>query len=96
MVAVFSLEKSDCTTLGHNRETSKSKGRDFGSPREVSYDFLTSKIKQPISRLQSYEIPAWKKIERLRLTFMSNGKREFVPRDRVSIYLSFTVHYFYK
>ena len=77
-------------------KTSKSKGRDFGSPREFSYDFLTSKIKQPISRFQSYEIPAWKKIERLRLTFMSNSKREFVPRDRVSIYLSFTVHYFYK
>ena len=93
MVAVFLCKNPTAQPWDITVKTSKSKGRDFGSPREVSYDFLTSKIKQPISRLQ---IPAWKKIERLRLTFMSNGKREFVPRERVSIYLSFTVHYFYK
>ena len=33
-------------------------------------------------------------VERLSFTFMSNGKREFVPRDHVS-HLSFTVRYFY-
>jgi len=43
--------------LSWDVETSKSKGSDFGSPREVFFDFLTSKIKQPISRLESYEIP---------------------------------------
>ena len=65
MVAVFPLEKSDCKCiylfLSWDVETSKSKGSDFGSPREVFFDFLTSKIKQPISRLQGYEIPVWKK-----------------------------------
>ena len=35
-------------------------------------------------------------IERLRIKFTSNGKHEFVPHDQVSsLYLSFTVHYFY-
>ena len=34
-------------------------------------------------------------LERLSDTFMSNGEREFVPRDQVSLYLSFPVHYFY-
>ena len=29
------------------------------------------------------------------MTFTSNGKREFVPRDQVPLYLSFTVLYFY-
>ena len=29
------------------------------------------------------------------MTFTSNGKLEFVPRDQVPLYLSFTVHYFY-
>ena len=37
-------------------------------------------------------------IDRLSIAFSANGtesKREFVPRDQVSIYLSFTVHYNY-
>ena len=34
-------------------------------------------------------------LERLSFTMTSNGKREFVPRDQVSPYLSFIVHYFY-
>ena len=34
-------------------------------------------------------------IERLSITFTSNSKREFVPRDQVSLYLSLTVHFFY-
>ena len=39
----------------------------------------------------------YSQIERLHvsMTFTSNGKLEFVPRDQVLLYLSFTVHYFY-
>ena len=33
--------------------------------------------------------------ERLSITFTSNGKGEFVPRDQVFHYLSFIIHYFY-
>ena len=33
--------------------------------------------------------------ERLRVTFAANDKRESVPRDQVSLQLSFTVHYNY-
>ena len=32
-------------------------------------------------------------IERLSIAFTANGKREFIPRDQVSIDLSFTAHY---
>ena len=34
-------------------------------------------------------------MERLRFTFTPNGKREFVPRDQVFPYFSFTVYCFY-
>ena len=33
----------------------------------------------------------------IKVLFTANGKREFVPRDQVSLFLSFTVHhYFYR
>ena len=32
-------------------------------------------------------------LDRLRFTFMPNGKREFVPRDQVFPLLSLTVYY---
>ena len=80
MVAVFLCKNPTAQPWDITVKTSKSKGRDFGSPREVSYDFLTSKIKQPISRLQSYGIPAWKKIERLRLTFIGSLSSDVFER----------------
>ena len=60
---------------------------------EVMYESLRVNVK--VEPRSTFMFIRCLSLERTRVTFRDNGKREFVPRDHFSLNLRFTVHFLY-